>query len=288
MPLPPDPLALRRTALAVSVLDDIDLEPYGSGVVLRAGSPVEVGWTELRRAVAGADPESDLARRRVRRHLVGRRIAADVSVGELAARVRPIGFPVDDPLHPGVDWIRQRVLGGALDVGLGFVGVGTDPDAVVVLPQAALDAAVADSVDGAVQTSWWVAARDYLERMGSIAVERLRMDASGVLRPIGDCDVVTLLASRLLRAELCAGDSRGLRGAAVPMRTRGWFDLARIDPAFALAAAGAVDDTERGFPRPLLITVDEVALAPEGGRPAEIVLRDPAVATAGVRPVRWQ
>ena len=61
MPTAPDPTALRRTALAVSVLDDVDLEPYGEGIVLRAGPPVEVTWRELRRVVAGADPKSDLA-----------------------------------------------------------------------------------------------------------------------------------------------------------------------------------------------------------------------------------
>jgi hypothetical protein len=124
--------------------------------------------------------------------------------------------------------------------------------------------------------------------MGAIAVERLKMDSSGVLRPIGDCDVVTLLGSRVLRAYLTAGEAGGLRGAAVPMRRRGWFDLSRIDPAFALAAAGAVDEEERGFSRPLLLTADEVALAPAGGRPAEIVLRDPAVAAVAERAVRWR
>jgi hypothetical protein len=135
VPQPPDPFSLRRTALAVSVLDDIDLEPYGRGVVLRGGAPVTVEWRELRRVIAGADPESELARRRVRRHLVARRIVADLSRDELAARARPVGFAVDDVMHPGVGWVRERPLGGALDLGVGFVGVGSDPDAVVVLPK---------------------------------------------------------------------------------------------------------------------------------------------------------
>ena len=282
VPQPPDPFSLRRTALAVSVLDDIDLEPYGRGVVLRGGAPVTVEWRELRRVIAGADPESELARRRVRRHLVARRIVADLSRDELAAKARPVGFAVDDVLHPGVGWVRERPLGGALDLGVGVVGGGSDPDAVVVLPEAALDAAGIDA------SLWWPVARSYLERMGAIAVERLKMDSSGVLRPIGDCDVVTLLGSRVLRAYLTAGEAGGLRGAAVPMRRRGWFDLSRIDPAFALAAAGAVDEEERGFSRPLLLTADEVTLAPAGGRPAEIVLRDPAVAAVAERAVRWR
>jgi hypothetical protein len=266
----------------VSVLDDVDLELYDHGVVLREGSPVEVSWLELRRALAGTDPASDQGRRRVSRYLRARRIAADVPAEELVARARPVGFPVDDVLHPGLDWVRERVLGHALDLGLGFVGVGADADAVEVLPSAALEAAGVDSA------GCWPLARSYLERMGAIAAERLRLDSSGVLRPIGDCDVVTLLGSMRLRAELCVGKSGGMRAAAVPMRRRGWFDLSHIDPAYALAAAGAVSDEERGFLRPLLLTVDEVVLAQPGGRPAAIVLRDPAVAAAPMRDVRWR
>jgi hypothetical protein len=66
--------------------------------------------------------------------------------------------------------------------------------------------------------------------------------------------------------------------AVVPMRRRGWTRLALIDPAFGPAAAAATHDEERGFRRPVLLTPDEITLAPEGGRPAQIVLRDPAAA----------
>ena len=268
--LPPDPAALRRAALAVSVLDEVDLEPYGEGVVLRGGRPVEVPWLELRRALVGAEPDGELARVRLRRHLRARRAVADAPVDELALRARPVGFPVGDPLHPGVDWVRERVLGGVLDLGLGFVGIGADPDAVIVAPVAALESV------GVQPSQWWRGARGYVERMGAVAVERLRVDRSGTLRPIGDCDAVTLLASATLRGQLCAADPARMRTAAVPMRRRGWLDLRRIDPAFVLAAAAAVDLEERGFPRPVLLTADEVSLAAAGGRPAEIVLRDPS------------
>jgi hypothetical protein len=133
---------------------------------------------------------------------------------------------------------------------------------------------------------WWPVARDYLERMGAVAAQRLG-DAP-LLRPIGDCDVVTLLASRTLREALCGADGTGMRAAAVPMRRRGWLDLSRIDPAFTVAAAAATDLESRGFSRPLLVTADEVALAQEGGRPAEIVLRDPAATTPTMRPVLFR
>lgn len=276
----PDSLELRRLALAVSVLDDVDIVPLDDGVLLTGDVPVEVTWLELRRALGGADPADDLGRFRVRAWLRGRRIAADVHVEHLRTQARPVGLPVDHPLHPGLDWVRQRVLGDALDLGFGFVGVGHDPDEVVVVPQGALDAAGVDP------SPWWPVARDYLERMGAVAAQRLA--ANPVLRPIGDCDVVTLLASRTLREALCAHDGTGMRAAAVPMLRRGWLDLTRIDPAFTAAAAAATAPHERGFSRPLLLTADEVTLAPEGGRPADIVLRDPAAESVHLRPVLYR
>jgi hypothetical protein len=276
----PDALELRRLVLAVSVLDDVDLVPLDDGVLLTGVAPVEVSWLELRRALAGADPDDDLGRSRVRMWLRGRRIAADTHPDHLREMARPVGLPVDHPLHPGLDWVRERVLGDTIDLGFGFVGVGCDPDEVVVIPQGALAAAGVDPAP------WWPVARDYLERMGAVAAQRLADNPT--LRPIGDCDVVTLLASRTLREALCAQDGTGMRAAAVPMRRRGWLDLTRIDPAFTAAAASATTPEERGFARPVLLTVDEVALAPEGGRPAEIVLRDPAVESASLRPVLFR
>lgn len=276
----PDALALRRLALSVSVLDDVDMVPFDDGIMLTGVAPVEVTWLEMRRALAGVDPESDLARLRVRAYFTGRRGCADRHVDELRELARPVGLPVDHPLHPGLDWVRHRVLGDAIDLGFGFAGIGIDPDEVVVVPQGALDAAGIDP------SPWWPVALGYLERMGAIAAERL--SDVPMLRPIGDCDVVTLLASRTLRTALCGQDGTGMRAAAVPMRRRGWLDLSRIDPAFTIAAAAATAEEERGFSRPLLLTVDEVALAVDGGRPAEIVLRDPAATTPPMRPMLFR
>lgn len=276
----PDSVELRRLALAVSVLDDIDIVPFDEGLLLTGDTVIEVSWLELRRALAGADPDDDLGRARIRAWLRGRRIASDVHPDHLRGQARPVGLPIEHPMHPGLDWVRHRVLGGALDLGFGFVGVGGDPDEVVLIPQGALDAAGVDP------GPWWPVARDYLERMGALAAERF-VD-SPVLRPIGDCDVVTLLGSQALRSALCAADGTGLRAAAVPMRVRGWLDLSRIDPAFTLAAAAATAAEDRGFSRPVLLTVDEVTLAPEGGKPAEIVLRDPAAVSPHLRPALFR
>jgi hypothetical protein len=279
---PPDPVALRLVALAVAVLDDLDLEPYSEGVVLRDGPPLEITWGEVRRAVGDADPDSGLARKRLRRHLRGRRIAAGADADVLAANARPVGLPVDHPMHPGPGWVCETVLGGVLELGLGFVGVGGDPDEVVLIPPECLAAAEVDS------SSWWPPARRYLERMGAIAAERVVRDPAGLLRPIGDCDALTLLGSRTLRMALAWLDRTGLRAVAVPMRRRGWVDLSRIDPAFAPAAAAATDDEERGFARPLLVTADEVTVVARGGEPARLVLQDPAPPEPALPDVRWR
>jgi hypothetical protein len=278
-PAPPD---LRRLAFAVCVLDDVDMVPHDDGVLLTGvdREPVEVSWREMRRALAGADLDGEVARMRVRSYLTGRRIAADLDPDELRTRARPVGLPVDHPLHPGLDWVRHRVLGGAIDLGFGFVGVGPDPDEVVIIPQGALDAAGVDPAP------WWPVACDYLERMGAVAAQRL-VDVP-ILRPIGDCDVVTLLASHTFRAALCDQEGTGMRAAAVPMRRRGWLDLSRIDPAFTIAAAAATDESARGFSRPLLITADEITLSLVGGRPAEIELRDKSAVSPHLRPVLYR
>ena len=276
----PDSIELRRLALTVSVLDDVDIVPLDDGVLLSGVTPVEVSWLELRRALAGADPTDDLARARVRAWLRGRRIAADTHPDHLKDLARPVGLPLDHPLHPGLGWVRHRVMGDSLDLGLGFVGAGTDPDEVVVVPQGAFDAAGIDP------SPWWNVALDYLERMGAVAAERIRDNTT--LKPIGDCDVVTLLGSRTLRTALGAQDGTGMRAAAVPMRRRGWLDLTRIDPAFTAAAAAATSPEERGFSRPVLLTADEVTMAVDGGRPAEIVLRDKAVEPPHLRAVLFR
>lgn len=269
---------LRRGVLAVSVLFDVDVVPAGAmdGAFILAGRPpVVVDAAECRRALADADPEEECGRLRLARWLLGRRQLADAAAAgrSLADLARPVGFPVTHPLHPGADWVRSRVLGGALDLGLGFVGLDPrDPDAVAALPVGVLEGADATGTDAAV---CWADAADYLEAMGELAVERRRRRPGDVLRPMGDCDVLTLLGARTFRAALAA-EHGGLCPVAVPMRRRGWTDLRRIDPAFCGAAARATDLPAQGFDRPVLLTVDEVTVVPRNGRPDLLELRDPA------------
>ncbi|MGZ6793329.1 MAG: hypothetical protein ACXVFV_10290, partial [Mycobacteriales bacterium] len=211
-----------------------------------------------------------------------RRWAADVTPEDLRARLRPAGLPVDHELHPGLDWVRRRVLGDALDLGLGAVELDpADPDRVVLLPQPLLDAVGIDA------DACWVEAETYLDRVGAVAAERLSRDARGMLRPIGDCDAVTLLGSTALRTAVATA-AGGMAAVVVPMRKRGWTRLALIDPAFGPAAAAATSPAERGFSRPLLVTAEEVALAVDGGRPEDLPLRDPAADEPWLRDVLYR
>lgn len=278
----PTAVELRRGVLAVSVLHDVDIEPAKLGVCLTGAPTVWVSWGECRRALAGHDPETPAGRERLARWLLARRWAADVSLDDLRERLRPVGLPVDHVLHPGLDWVRRRVLGGVLDLGFGAVDIDpSDPDHVVLLPQPLLDAA---GLDAELE---WLQAESYLERMGTVAADRLLLDTKGQLRPIGDCDAVTLLGSTSLRTAI-AEEAGGLGAVIAPMRKRGWTKLALIDPAFGPAAAAATSLEERGFNRPLLVTAEELTLVVEGGRAADVALRDPATDAPWLRDVLYR
>src|SRR3954449_1309385 len=278
----PEAPELRRCALAVAVLHDIDVLPAIDGIVLTGTPAVEVPWSECRRALGGVEPETDEGRRRLARWLLLRRWLADRPLEDLVERARPFGAAVESPLHPGLDWVRRRVLGDALDIGIGFVGLDPrDPDRVLPVPHRLLENSGVDA-DG-----WWPTAVVYLERMGRLAAERLSRVPEAPLRPMGDCDVVTLLASLTLRAAIVESVPDGMRTVAVPMRSRGWLDLSRVDPAFSAAAARLTPVDERGFTRPLLVTREEVAMAPEGGDVVRLVIEDLIAPVIDLRDVMY-
>jgi len=288
--------ALRRAVLAVTLLDRgplADLETREDGVVHRRivdGSDLLVGWGEL--VLAAGDPSGDRADSTIQRRL-GRwlrlRVALDQMLhaasltspaevdevrGRVLSRVRPRALPRGHVLHPGASWTRRTVMGGALDLGLALRGYDDDgqdsQDQVGLLPAGVL---VACGVDLGRATS---KADRYLADMAELAAERLVRDPTAVLRPLGDADVLTLLASRTFRTALV--DGQGMRSAAIPMRTRGWLDLGRLDPAFAVSATLLTDADDRGFERPVLVTSDEISLVRAGGDPIGQSLADPAPA----------
>jgi hypothetical protein len=261
-------VALRRTVLAVSVLDNIDFVPGESGVTMLGDHPdLALSWDEIARALGDSDPDSDIARRRLRMWVKLR--VGLARLAEPEAMARPVGLPRGHPLHPGRGWVRASVPGEALDIGMGLLGLLGDPDEVVVASPALLLAAGIDA------DPWWPEQVRELERTGRLAAERLLRDDTSPLRPFGDLDVLTLLCSTAFRAAICDADPVGWRTAAVPMRTRGWLDLGRIDPAFAAAAALATDPDERGFDRAVLVTPEEVVMVGAGGHSARHALQDP-------------
>lgn len=263
--------ALRRACLAASVLRDIDLLPDAAEGVLLTGVPeARVTWSELAAATGGVGPDSALGMQRVVDWLAARRLLADRLLPEILEQVRPLALAQDDPVHPGPGWIRHRVLGGALDLGLGIAGLDpARPLRVRPLPAGVLESC------GLSPAQLWPAVLDHLEDMGTMAVLRWRRQPDQPVKPLGDCDALTLLGSRIMRRAV-ASESQGMATIAAPMRDRCWLDLSRIDPAFTAAAFAATAETDRGFERPLLVTGDEVATAVAGQRSPAFVLLDPA------------
>jgi hypothetical protein len=291
------PVALRRAVLSLILTADGpvgELETTDDGVVHTGadGTPMLVRWAELLLAVADDD---DLTFDEITRR-VGRWLRLRIALHDLLSlpgtteerrtrvlsKVRLRALPEGHSVHPGPSWTRRAVMGGALDVGLALRGVDDDghPDyeAVGVLPAGVLIAAGIDVSEATAR------AERHLTDMATLASERVRRDTTSVLRPLGDADVLTLLASRELRAALV--DGHGMRTAAVPVRNRGWLDLGRIDPAFALTAAELTEPDQRGFSRPVLVTKDEVALIKDGGDPVAQSLSDPSPEELGHPPRR--
>jgi hypothetical protein len=280
---------LRQGVLAASVLDDIPIEPQGDGVRVGVSwqdrtSWVPVSWEQLAEASQGVDPTATAGRLRLRDWMrVRPRLQAGLALDDRL--VVPLALPAGHPVRPGGGWARERVRGGVLELGPALRLLTGDDDLVVPLSESVLRAAGLDL------RPWWGGVRAHCDAMAALAVARLVRDAGSVLAPVGGCDVLTLLASTTLRRHLANSDGTGMRAVAVPMRRRGWFDLARIDPPFVLAAAHATSVEDRGLDRPLLVTKDEVALVRrviDVAGMARRALADPGVDRRGGRDVLYR
>ena len=84
--------ALRRAALAVCVLDDVDLEVGDTGV--RLDDRIEVSWDELEQALSPYEADSVALIAAARLWVRTRLLLAALTTRELLGRVRPIGLPV--------------------------------------------------------------------------------------------------------------------------------------------------------------------------------------------------
>lgn len=280
-------LGLRRAVLAFALREPgplAELVVTDRGVDLPGGP--HVGWEELTTG-AGTGEQVDVTRRVARWLRLRARLHALIQVAGpdvILAHTRPYALPREHPLCAGPAWQVGEVLGGAIAYGLGLRHVDDDgrehTDRVGLLPIGVVRAA------GVEEGPLLATCRAYLEEMAELGAGRLLRTTAGTLRPVGDCDVVTLLTSPTYRKALVrdAVGVVGLRSAAVPDRRRGWLDLGRIDPAFALAAASLTDAEHRAFCRPLLVTLDEVVQVREGGDVLRDALHDP-VAPDPVQPI---
>jgi hypothetical protein len=253
-----DELPLRQCVLAVSVLSDLDLSPSDTGVLLPGPCGAVIEWAAIRDAVGDHPPHGATARRRVESLLRLHRLAIDLG-SEAAQRfhsaARVVALPPGHSEHFGPEWVEEPLRGDALDLGIGAHGLLSEPDRTIPVPRSVLTAI------GITADDWWPGLREHAERMGALSAARLTRDgSSGLIRPVGGCDVLALLSSRTLRAHLAEGDGTGMRGLAVPTRQRGWYDVTRVDPAFVRVAWSLTDDHDRGVPVPLLITADEVTI----------------------------
>lgn len=280
-------LALRGAVLALVVLEDIDLEPRHDGVGLPGGGYLT--WEDVEHALGSwvQEPDHAITRRRLRAAVEVATMVHIEGPGALLSRTHAHGEPVDgSAMHPGLGWVRSVVPGGVLHLGLGISDLPGVPGPTPLPTLPSVSTAL-----GSRAIVHFAQSREDLERLGGLLVARLSRDAAEgrpqVLRPVGPADVVTLLASRRVREHLASGDGTGMRALAVPVRDRGWFDLARIDPAYVTAAWGASEARERAFGRSLLVTADEVGSPALRGDVLAGVLADPA-ADPLWREVRWR
>jgi hypothetical protein len=258
------PPALRRLALAVAVLYDVDLSPEADGLQLGSADPVHIDWDIL----AGVVERAEKARGPSEESLLNALAAwlrARLALAS-GATLCALGMPARHITHPGREWIRERVPGGSLALGFGY-RVGFE-DPVIALPPGVHGHA---GITGDAARRAWSQARAELEEQGLVAIDRDRRHRSGPLRPVRGSDVVTLLGARSLRSELAAGEGDGMAALIVPLRVRGWRANSITDPAYGPALAAAMSPEERGFERPILVTAEELTEVRAGGNPMRLL-----------------
>ena len=162
-----------------------------------------------RTLAAAAPPRRPPGRRRRPRRAAGARAPARAADGHAA--------------RPGPRWAAYDVLGGAVEVGLGLRHVTTTAGPRRTRSGSCRWACCTPTAS--TRSRCWTAPTAIpLAEMAELAAERLLRSPSAPLRPLGDCDVVTLLASPTFRLAVVrdAVGVVGLRSAAVPVRRRGW------------------------------------------------------------------
>ncbi|HEX4015737.1 MAG TPA: hypothetical protein VHX15_03285 [Frankiaceae bacterium] len=257
------PPVLRRLALAVSVLYDVDLQPQQDGLLLTGPPEVHVSWETLNTVIEGADRRAGgEATEALRLKALAAWLTARIAIAAGDSELVALGIPSGQRPNPGAAWIREVIPGDALYLGFGY-GPDRRPMPAGVLEHAGIDIA-----------KEWQRVRSELERLGTLAAERERRQTRRAIKPFGSADVVTLLGSASLRRELVSSEGDGMIALIVPLRTRGWRATYVSDPAYGPALAAAMPELERGFHRPLLVTAEEISEVRPGGDPMRTLRTD--------------
>lgn len=281
--------SLRQCVLMVSVLHGIDVIPRDDGVCLPPSPSVAssgelfVPWSTIESVVRDFSDVTDVdARRHLAHWLTTARGLGDLSPQEFLTHVTVMGMPHNATQHPGSSWVHTEVIGGALHLGLGLRLLGHVSDETSVLTPELMATIGHDPAHA------WDAGWTYLNAMGQLAADRHDRDPIGVLRPMGDCDVVSLLGSPHFRTGLAQFHNVGMRAVAVPMRTRGWVDPNHLDSAFVQGAAAATDGPQRGFTTAMLVTADGVWEAKPSENLVDFALRDETQASNWIDQSRFR
>jgi hypothetical protein len=247
---------LRLALLAVAVQHGVDLVHTDAGLVL-GNCERAVPWPVIEQiagvSLATATHEAMVLRLRLALPTLQAVLSdPEEASGRLQAAARPLALVPEHTLYPGSQWLRQPVPGDVLHLGIGLLSPPDWPGRIIPLPPALAAFADLDT------DRWWPGLQRHGSAMAGAVAKRMRDRTSGILRPMGGCDVLTLLAAPELRRHLCQEDGV-LRSVAVPNRQRGWFDLRHEDPAFISAAWSLTDPIDQGVPFGLLISPNAVA-----------------------------
>ncbi len=265
---------LRQAALAVAVLDDVDVSVQDDGVAGPTGW--RLSWSDVELALGpwAGRPSHPVTRIRLGTLIRAVELYASGGAAALSRSVWVHVEPRGSALHPGDDWVIERVGSGPVEAGWGL-----GDDCRPLPPTPTIRGALGEAVTAGHLD--WSLRRAEVDRLARLLIERLDRDVAEhrepVLRPMAGVDVATLLLSRRLRTWLATLDGTGLAALAVPTRSRGWVDLRRIDPAFVTAAWHATDTAYRGFATALLVTADDVISASGVSDVLGPALADPVV-----------
>jgi hypothetical protein len=250
--------ALLLLVHAVAVFDGMGADPTEAGVPITPGrSGAVIGWPQIADVLGADDPLDQAPRLRLTALLMLHRQVA--ALGPDAAEMirqaaRPLALPVGHPLHPGPGWVRERVPGDVLDLGLGVTGLAPEQD-VLPLPRSVARAAGLDA------DAEWPRVRALGEEWCDVALSRLgSTDRSLVLAGAGGVDALTLIALPDARHRVSGV-------VAAPSRDRAWLGLGRRsnDESYLQAVWMLTAAARRGVPGPL--SVEPAAVTPL--RPAQ-------------------